>query len=107
MLATFQARTDYLRITGHPRVWRSKLQALIFTRRRRQLTRAARPRSTKRLWTLTQPWTHRTRPPLLGNLAEEREIPTSAHSHSLFRQKNKTKNNTTTLVQIYAVSGER
>jgi hypothetical protein len=29
------------------------------------------------------------RPRLLGNLAEEREIPTSAHSHSLFLQKNK------------------
>jgi hypothetical protein len=47
----------------------------------------------KRLWTLTQPWTHRTRPPLLGNLAEEREIPTSVHSHSLFFRRTKTKNN--------------
>ena len=47
---------------------------------------------TKRLWTLTQPWTHRTRPPLLGNLAEEREIPTSVHSPSLFLQKRRTKN---------------
>src|SRR4030095_5095975 len=51
------------------------------------------PNRTKRLWTLTQPWTHRTRPPLLGNLAEEREIPTSAHSHSLLFRRTKTKNN--------------
>ena len=91
---------------GHPRVWRSKLQALTFNRRGCQLTRAARTGSTKRLWTLPQPWTHRTRPPLLGNLAEEREIPTSAHSHPLFFLKRRTKNPTTTKVQIYAVSGE-
>src|SRR5207247_6061088 len=88
---------------GHPRVWRSKLQALIFHRPRRQLTRAVRPRSTKRLWTLTQPWTHRTRPPLLGNLAEEREIPTSVHSHSLFFRRTRRRTTTTTPVQIYAV----
>ncbi len=43
----------------------------------------------KRLWTLTQPWTHRTRPPLLGNLAEEREIPTSVHSPFLFPSEEK------------------
>ena len=54
---------------------------------------SASSRKPKRPWTLTQPWTHRTRPPLLGNLAEEREIPTSVHSHSLFLQKHKTKNN--------------
>jgi hypothetical protein len=46
----------------------------------------------KRLWTLTQPWTHRTRPPLLGNLAEEREIPTSVHSPFLFLQTRRTTN---------------
>jgi hypothetical protein len=77
-------------------------------RRRAQLTPRARDRSNpKRPWTLTQPWTHRTRPPLLGNLAEEREIPTSAHSHSLSFRRTKTKNNDPTLVQIYAVSDER
>jgi hypothetical protein len=48
--------------------------------------------TTKRPWTLPQPWTHRTRPPLLGNLAAEREIPTSVHSPFLFLQKRRTKN---------------
>src|SRR5260370_32081774 len=43
----------------------------------------------KRLWTLTQPWTHRTRPPVLGKLAEEREIPTSVHSPFLFPSEEK------------------
>src|SRR5207247_1647632 len=46
---------------------------------------------TKRLWTLTQLWTQRTRPQLLGNLAEKREIPTSAHSHSFFFRRTKTR----------------
>ena len=72
--------------------------------RRPQLTVTT---DTKRLWTLTHPWTHRTRPPLLGNLAEEREIPTSVHSPFLFFRKNKDEEPTTTAVQIYAVSGER
>jgi hypothetical protein len=72
--------------------------------RRPQLTVST---DTKRLWTLTHPWTHRTRPPLLGNLAEEREIPTSVHSPSLFLRRNKDEEPTTTVVQIYAISGER
>ena len=42
---------------------------------RRQLTRAPRLAQTKRLWTLTQPWTHRTRPQLLGNLAQNAGFP--------------------------------
>ena len=40
-------------------------------------------------WTLPRLWTHRPRPQPLGNLAGEREIPTSAHSPSslsLFRK---------------------
>ena len=72
--------------------------------RRPQLTVST---DTKRLWTLTHPWTHRTRPPLLGNLAEEREIPTSVHSPFLFVRRNQHEEPTTTAVQIYAVSGER
>ena len=51
------------------------------------------PNRAKRPWTLTQPWTHRTRPPLCGNPAAEREIPTSAHSRSLFFRRTTTKNN--------------
>jgi hypothetical protein len=46
-------------------------------------------------------------PQVFGNLAEEREIPTSDHSPVLFLQKNKDEETTTTAVQIYAVSGER
>jgi hypothetical protein len=61
----------------------------------------------KRLWTLPQPWTHRTRPPLLGNLAEKREIPTSVHSPHFFFRRMKTQNNDKTLGEIYAVSDER
>ena len=43
----------------------------------------------KRLWTLTQPWTHRTRPPLLGNLADEREIPTASTAPFFFSSEEK------------------
>src|SRR5207245_7961632 len=63
-----------------PRVWRYQLQALLRLSRRSAYATRARLPNPKRLWTLPQPWTHRTRPPLLGNLAEEREIPTSVHS---------------------------
>jgi hypothetical protein len=63
---------------------------------------------TQRLWTLPQPWTHRTRPPLLGNLAEEREIPTSVHSPFLFPPEEKNDETpTTTTVEVYAFSDDR
>jgi hypothetical protein len=62
----------------------------------------------KRLWTLTQPWTHRTRPPLLGNLAEEREIPTSVHKPiSFLLQKKRTKNTYDDSCRDVRVSSER
>ena len=86
-----------------PRARRYQLQALTSVAAARSVRHDARSPNLKRLWTLTQPWTHRTRPPLLGNLAEEREIPTSAHSHSLSFRRTKTKNNDPTLVQIYAL----
>ncbi len=80
-----------------PRVWRVKLQALTSSTRASAYAVCAvydnSPRTTtKRPWTLSQPWTHRTRPPLLGNLAAEREIPTSVHSPFLLLQKRRTKN---------------
>ena len=60
---------------GHPRVWRSKLQALTSSAATCQLTRAARDRPTKRLWTLPPLWTHRTRPQRFGNLAQHARFP--------------------------------
>ena len=47
---------------------------------------------TKRPWTLTPLWTQRTRPQRLGNLAEEREIPTAPTAMLFFLQKRRTKN---------------
>ena len=60
-----------------------------------------------RRWTLTQPSTHRTRPPLLGNLAERREIPTSIHSHSLFQKNKEGAQLQRRRVEIYAIPDER
>src|SRR5229473_8165721 len=55
-----------------PRVWRGKAPGPHLIRRPLSLRHVPRPHrepEQKRLWTLTQPWTHRTRPRLLGNLA--------------------------------------
>jgi len=77
-------------------------------RRSAQRTPPPRDRSNPGgLWTLTRLWTHRSRPQPLGNLAEEREIPTSVHSplfFSFFQEKIKTGS---TPVQIDAVSDDR
>ena len=76
-----------------PRAWRDQLQVLTsdLPRPSAYATRARSPKP-KRLWTLPQRWTHRTRPPLLGNLAEEREIPTAPTALFFFLQKRRTKN---------------
>jgi hypothetical protein len=52
--------------------------------RRKDLAYATAARAFKPggRWTLTRLWTHRSRPQPLGNLAGEREIPTSVHSPS-------------------------
>ena len=57
-------------------------------------------------WTLTRLWTHRPRPQPLGNLAAEREIPTSVHSpfFSLFFQEEIKTGRAS--VQVYAVSDD-
>src|SRR5712691_11864224 len=45
------------------------------------------------VWKLTQPWTHRTRPPLLAKRADEfRTAPTTRHQVSLLRRRTKDKN---------------
>src|SRR2546427_4851195 len=69
-------------------------------------TRARSP-SSKRLWTLPQPWTHRTRPPLLGNLAEEREIPTAPTAILFFSEEQRRRTTRTKMVPVYAVSWQR
>src|SRR5712691_4639471 len=45
------------------------------------------------VWKLTQPWTHRTRPPLLAKRADAfRTAPTTRHQVSLLRRRTKDKN---------------
>jgi serine/threonine protein kinase len=66
-----------------PRVWRHQLQALPSFAARTQRTRRPPEHSNPGgRWTLTRLWTHRSRPQPLGNLAGEREIPTSVYSPS-------------------------
>ena len=74
-----------------PRVWRiSSRPSLHSPHRAAYVTRRPGP-NRDRPWTLPEPWTHRTRPPLLGKPAQNAGFP-QAPTAILFSVEKKTKN---------------
>ena len=89
-----------------PRVWRDQLQALTSSAARLSLPTAARS-PTEEAVDAAAPVDAQNASTAAWKSRSEREIPTAPTALFFFFEKTKTKNPTTTAVQIYAVSGER